>query len=183
MERKNFNKEVRMDAVCSELTFTNEFLFIYFIDEYAYVMNYICLIRNKISEISNFTDEEIKLLDGKCLYANSYKKVLTYNKVDITEDGFKCYDKYGYVLFSFSEPSKKMVAKQFDPIISSTIQSKSKSINTAGFNFDYIGKIKVALYHGEKCVIDCKENCSLLIKSIDEDASGIAVLMGIALPN
>lgn len=180
MKKKNFNKSVKMDLLCTDI-YSCEYEFIHFIGEYAYVTNGKALVRNKISEISSFTDDEIKLLDGKCLYSKDYRMILKYDRVDITVNGFMCYEEYSNVLYSFSENKIGRISKQFDDIISRAIDSKSIDIKTEGFNFDYIGKIKAALYHGEKCIIDYKENSTMIIKSIDSSASGVALLMGIYL--
>lgn len=181
MKKKNFDKSVKMNLLCTDIY--SEYEFIHFIGEYAYVTNGKALVRNKISEISNFTDDEIKLLDGKCLYSKDYKMILNYDKVDITVNGFKCQEKYSNVLFSFSEIKTGRISKQFDDIISKAMASKSIDIKTAGFNFDYIEKIKDALYQGKKCIIDYKENRSMIVKSIDSSASGVAILSSIYLPS
>lgn len=182
MEKKNFNKSVKMNLLCTDI-YSSEHEFIHFMGEYAYATNGKALVRNKISEISNFTEDEIKLLDGKCLYSEDYKLILNYDKVDITADGFMCHERYSNVLCSFAENEIGRISKQFDGTISRAIDSKSIDIKTSGFNFDYIEKIKDALYHGKVCIIDCKENHCMIIKSMDSNASGVAVLMGILPPS
>lgn len=181
MKGKNFDKSVKMNLLCTD--FGSEYEFIHFIGEYAYVTNGKALVRNKISEISNFTDDEIKLLDGKCLYSKDYKMILNYDEVDITVNGFKCHERYSNVLYSFAENKIGRISKLFDGTISETRNSKSIDIKTAGFNLGYIERIKDALYHGKECIIDYKENHSMIIKSIDSSASGVAILSSIHLSN
>lgn len=64
--RHNFNKDLRMDLACSRNDyFRPVFSYIHFKDGYAYACDTHILVKNKLSECSTFTDEEIEKLDGK----------------------------------------------------------------------------------------------------------------------
>ena len=174
-----------MDAVCMSGRVLNELSLIYFIGEHVYSTNGYALVRNKISEISNFTIEELELLNGRCLYYRDYKNILNYDTVDVTNDGLICHGDFSDVLFTFAQEqvNSRNIEEKFDDLIKNAVDSKSAPINEVGFDLYYIDKIRKALYGGERCILDYKENNTMLIRSIDESTSGVALLMCIALRN
>ena len=100
--RHNFNKDLRMDLACSDY-FRPVFSYIHFKDGYAYASDIHILVKNKLSECSTFTDEEIEKLDGKFIGSKAYKSILSYDMVQVTDMGFECmlYDNQK-VIYPFS---------------------------------------------------------------------------------
>ena len=101
--RHNFNRNIRLDAICSQEHFRTQMGFISFQDGKAIATNAYCLVVAKISEISTFTEEEVEKLNGKFIHCESFKRLIKENFVQITDDGFLCISDNRKQLIYFSE--------------------------------------------------------------------------------
>ena len=104
--RHNFNRSIRLDAICSKDDFRIEMGFISFQDGKAIATNAYCLVVAKISEISTFTKEEIEKLNGKFIHRENFKLLIKEDFVQITDDGFLCISDNRKQLIYFSEVEK-----------------------------------------------------------------------------
>ena len=101
--RHNFNRGIRLDAICSQEEYRTQMGFISFQDGKAIATNAYCLVVAKISEISTFTNEEIEKLNGKFIHRESFKRLIKEDFVQITDDGFLCISDNRKQLIYFSE--------------------------------------------------------------------------------
>ena len=101
--RHNFNRGIRLDAICSQDKIRTQMGFISFQDGKAIATNAYCLVVAKISEISTFTNEEIEKLNGKFIHRESFKRLIKEDFVQITDDGFLCISDNRKQLIYFSE--------------------------------------------------------------------------------
>ena len=104
--RHNFNRNIRLDAICSQDGFRVQMEFISFQNGKAIATNGHCLVVAKISEISTFTEEEIEKLNGKFIHRESFKRLIKEDFVQITDDGFLCISDNRKQLIYFSEVDK-----------------------------------------------------------------------------
>ena len=104
--RHNFNRSIRLDAICSQDDYRTKMGFISFQGGKAIATNAYCLVVAKISEISTFTDEEIEKLNGKFIHRESFKLLIKENFVQITDDGFLCISDGRKSLIYFGEVDK-----------------------------------------------------------------------------
>ena len=101
--RKNFNRGIRLDKICAVDDFKIPLHFISFQDGNAIATNAQCLVVAKISEISNFSDEQIEKLNGKYIHRESFKRLIKEDYVQIVDDGFLCISDEAKQLIYFGE--------------------------------------------------------------------------------
>jgi len=185
--RINFNKKVKMHNVCAKSSEIDSYIdCICFQNGFAYATNRVLLVANKIDEICNFDIEQQKLLDGKAISADNYKKILEYECAVVSEDGVECVDvKKGKSFFYFYEPKEDIETKEKKqmPNFESVFKAeKQKIISTAdkfGLNLDNLCRIKNAIYdEGNGVYIQYYENAAV-IKPINEFCSSYAMIIKI----
>lgn len=86
--RHNFNKGIELHKVCSVDEFRPVMNYVYFENGYAIACDGHILIKAKVSEISNFDESEIELLNGHFLHARGFQLLMKYDVVSVEEDGF-----------------------------------------------------------------------------------------------
>ena len=85
----NFNKKAKLHLCCSNDELRPAMNNIYFDDGHAIATNGHILICADLHECSNLTDEDIEKLNGKLLNSASYKEMLKYPKICITDAGIE----------------------------------------------------------------------------------------------
>ena len=70
-DRHNFDPQFKLHLCCGNDDIRPVFQYIHFIGGYAYATDAHVLIRAKIADISNFTEEEIAMLNNKAGYGTS----------------------------------------------------------------------------------------------------------------
>lgn len=60
---------------------------VYFKDGFVYATDAHVLIKQSLSDVHGFTDEEIKILDGKMVHRDVLKKLHSLENVKVTEEG------------------------------------------------------------------------------------------------
>ena len=86
--RINFDKDIRIDKVCSTDDLRPVFENIFFEDGNMIATNAHILVVNNIAECSSFKPEQIEILNGKFIHKNDYAELLKSDIVSIKEDGF-----------------------------------------------------------------------------------------------
>jgi len=109
--------------------------FIFFKDGYAYATNAHILVKVKISEIANFQDEQVEILEGKAVHRSVYAKLLPFERVEITLEGFKARvpDADSFITFGFATVEEKMVG-DIEKVIADAKKEEQTTITTFGLN-------------------------------------------------
>ena len=86
---KGFYPNFKIHKVCPNDDLRPEMGYVFFKDGNAYATDAHVAIVAQLSTISNFTDEEKKLLEGKMIHATQFAKLLTMRNIDIEFVGEK----------------------------------------------------------------------------------------------
>lgn len=86
---KGFYPNFKIHKVCSDDELRPVFGYLYFKDGNVYATDSHIAIAAPLSTISNFTDEEKELIEGKLIHATQFAKLLTMRNVDIELVGEK----------------------------------------------------------------------------------------------
>lgn len=177
--RHNFNRGLRMDLACSRNDYFRPiFSYIYFKDGYAYASDTHILVKNKLSECSTFTDEEIEKLDGKFISSKAYKSILSYDMVQVTDTGFECmlFDNQK-VIYPFADVYKY---PKIEKTISEHLKESTEGITKLRIDPSLLSKIEKALFNFEDAYMQLSEgNKSLVVKNRYSDSIGIIMLKSI----
>lgn len=176
-DKKNFNHKVKMHLACRDDETTPALSCIYFKNGFAYASDGHILVRNRISEMSNFDEQEIQALDGKFLSGKSYKEILKYDDVLISEDGLECSkgDDKAFFYFRNMQDTKYPNA---DTVIEQQLNAQTKSVSETNFNIKLMGRMNEALYKANLCKAVFKNNC-ICFFSLEDDVSSTGFIMTI----
>ena len=86
--RHTFHKGIELHKVCSNDLLRPVMNYIYFEHSYAIASDGRILIKAKVSEISNFNEQEIELLNGHFLHATGFRILMKHDVVSVEKDGF-----------------------------------------------------------------------------------------------
>lgn len=84
---KNFRTPLH--SICSNDGLRQAIQHVYFENGFAYSTDAYKIMKSSLS-LHNFTDEEVKLMNGKFLHKNAFAELFKYNMVTATETGFRC---------------------------------------------------------------------------------------------
>ena len=138
-KRHNFNNGISLHKVCGNYDLRPIMSYIYFDNGYAIASDGHILIKADINDISNFTDEEIELLNGKLLHSNQFKQIVKADEVTIEETGITA--KYEYFeikyLFHILKDEKDRLIKypNYQKIFDGF---KKNSLSSIGVNSRYL---------------------------------------------
>lgn len=87
-QRKNFDKNYPLHLACGlGDNIRTGMHYISFANGYAYATDSHILVRARLTDISNFDEQDLSLLDGKFIHATNYKNILkSKGEVTITAD-------------------------------------------------------------------------------------------------
>ena len=88
MDRHNFDPAYKLHMCCAEDGMRPVMEYVHFIGGYAYATNSYVMVRAKIADISNFTEEEIAMLDNKSIHGHLFRQLIQRRRVQVTPDGF-----------------------------------------------------------------------------------------------
>jgi hypothetical protein len=143
--RTNFKPSVKMHKVKVEVSLRDEFKHILFTDKYAYVTNGFVVVRNDLSEISNFSDKELQLLNNKSLSIPDFEKLLKYKHVEVLEEGILAKDGNVDILFKFSNTT--FTTEIIEELINSTVETEDSLTNYIKLDSKYIIQLTESLYN------------------------------------
>ena len=85
---KNFDKSYPLYLACDIKNYIRTSThYIMFSNGYAYATDAHILVKARLTDISDFDEQDLALLDGKCIHANNYKKIVkSKGEVSITTD-------------------------------------------------------------------------------------------------
>jgi len=87
-ENKNFDKSYPLYLACGlKDPYRISMQYIMFLNGYAYATDSHILVKARLTDISDFDEQDLALLDGKCIHANNFKKIVkSKGEVSITTD-------------------------------------------------------------------------------------------------
>jgi hypothetical protein len=139
--RVNFNKDAKMHLIAGDNSgFRPNFDYIQFKNGFMYATDAHVLVKNKISECSNFEPEQIALLEGKFIHRMDYKELLRANFVTIEADGFLIRNNERRMKIYFA-PDRE---NYFD--CDKLFKDETKEVSKIGIRADFITRISKALY-------------------------------------
>ncbi len=75
-EVRNFNKKYPLWKACGDDEIRTGMHYISFANGYAYATNSHILVRARLTDISNFDEQDLSLLDGKFIHGKLFKEIL-----------------------------------------------------------------------------------------------------------
>ena len=175
-ERKNFNKNAQMHLACVKDDLRPAYAFVHFKNGFAYASDSMILVRNPISEISTFDEQEAAALDGKSLHMDFYKDMLKYDEVLISEDGLECHKGDEKAFFYFTETKMP----DFEKVLQDALHSPAVNIGEIGFNIALLQRLSKAMGGRNETKMTFKgAGKPIIIEPCDDASTSIGLLMPI----
>lgn len=117
-EKRNFR--LKMHLICGTDDLRPIMHHIYFADGFMVSTDAHVLVKAAVQHFSDFDRSEVDILNGKFLHKNTFKKILSCEKVQITEEGIL--DLATKDVYKFNDPGQKypnyeaVIPKQVNPI-------------------------------------------------------------------
>jgi len=173
--RHNFNKNVRIDRICDDTLFRPAQSLIYFKDGYAYATDAHILVKVRITEISSFQEIQLDVLEGKAIHKSVYARLLSFDRVEITPDGFKATvpEAESFITFGFAGIQENMV-EDIEKVIFNARNNKQTEITTFGINPTLLKRLDCLFSdtYGVRIIIK-DPNKPILVKWSWHDAIGL----------
>lgn len=180
-QRINFDKICKMYMACSNNELRPQMQFIYFTNGFAYASDGHILVKNKLSEINNYIpNEQLAILEGKLIHKSSFQKILSYDKIEITETGVVCKTEYSSVEFKFGDADLKYPNAE---LIFDGAKKNRGSQSKVSVNPTLLYRLSQALYSDGKLVMKFSENGmqAILIQSGESGIESEGVIMPIMI--
>lgn len=175
--KNNFSKKVQMHLACATDDTRPIMNCVFFKDGFAYASDGFILVKNRISEISGLSEEEIAALDGKLIHREFYKDMIKYDTILISEEGIECHKGTDKVFFYFSifGDGKYPDAEQS---LRDALNSMTVSLPQIGFKLKDIMRLQKALHGSDFCKATFKGvNKPIVFDSIVDGVSSVGLLM------
>lgn len=175
MVKRNFYKSYKIyEAAGDEKGLRPIMDQVYFKDGYAHATDAHIAVRAKMGDISDFSIEEIKLLDGKMIHKNLLKRVYAHKNVFIKPDGFHANDGYGEIVYLFETKDLGKYPNVYGAI---SENNTSWRLDKVGINVGYLQRLANAMgCKTAKLEFTGKIGTKILVKDtefIDVDITGI----------
>lgn len=172
----NFKPKYKLHVAAGE---DKALQYIWFENGYAYVTNGRVAVRAAMKDITTYSIAEIIALNGKVIKASVWRKVLEFEEVLITEEGFEAQieDSEG-ILLRYSKLPDDVVLPDIDELISRT-KGKEEKDNThiVGYKVEYIDALsKVMGAKALKLHIKDADN-SILVEPLGTNEDIVGILM------
>lgn len=179
--RRNFDKKVKMHLACAPKEGKSVLQCIYFKDGFAYATDGTILVKNRISEISTFSEDEIAALDGKMLPAEHYKDILKYDECLISDEGIEATKKDDRAFFYFKDPGDGHYPDA-DRVMQDALNRRTVPMPEIGFNIKLMKRMAEALSNFDLCKAMFKgEGQPIVFQSIMEGVSSVGALMPVMI--
>lgn len=175
--RKKFNKEIKMHLACGNDNLHKELEYIYFKYGYAYASNGHVLIKNKISEIASLRDEEIELLNGKSIHSSSYKEMLKYDAITITENGIECEKGSTKITIPFEDTMCEKQIELMERVLKLRMEAKEDPVKNIWVDTDTIKVLNEAMAGGKRCKVSFNGEYKAMIFEPMSDNSSVGLVM------
>ena len=177
--RINFNKNIQMHLATGCYGFRPVFENIYFKNGYMYASDAKILVKNKISEVSNFTEEQIALLEDKYLHQSEYKDLLKEDIVTITSEGFIAKQRNRETLYKFN-----VGCGVFPENIDRLFEEKRNPVDKIGIDIYYLEIIRKTLQcNGKIAMFFTKESYAIIIRDSELKYESKALIMPLLINN
>lgn len=176
--RRNFDKKVKMHLACAPKDgVRKEMACIYFKDGFAYATDGCILVKNRISEISTFSEEEIAALDGKLLPAEHYKDILKYDECLISDEGIEAVKGDDRAFFYFKDPGDGHFPNA-DKVLQDALNRQTVPMPEVSFRIKLMKRMADALSNFDLCRAMFKgAGQPIVFQSTMEDVSSVGLLM------
>ena len=169
---KNFDKSFPLWLACGlKDTIRTGMHYIMFANGYAYATDSHILVKARLTDISDFDEQDLALLDGKFIHGNNFKKIVkSKGEVNITED----YIEVTETDYSVRYPLKKGI--RF-PDCEKALNGKSQVTfqKEFGINADYLNTLSDVMdcYNGVQ--MEWRSNQMFMVKPIGghKDIKGV----------
>lgn len=173
--RHNFNKNVRIDRVSDDTLLRPALSLVYFKNGYAYASDAHILVKVRLTEISSFQEPQLDLLDGKAIHKSVYAKILPFDRVEITPEGFKARvpEAESFITFGFAGLQKDMVS-DIEKVLLDAQNNKQEEINSFGVNSTLLKRLDCLFSdtYGTELIVKAA-NKPILVKWSGHDAIGL----------
>lgn len=174
-QRKNFSKRYKLHQATTKDNFRPVFDLISFRNGYAYATDAHIIVKAKVKDISNFTEEELEILHGKSISSSSFRKLLDFDEVEVTNTGFIAKDENGNKTnFLFND--QQVVNIKFDDVFVGLTDHYSDERSIFGLNATLLkkasqilgvkGTLKFQVFTDEKFVVTDPNNEEVDIKCL-----------------
>lgn len=173
--RKNFSKRYKLNQATSKDNTRPDFDLISFRNGYAYATDAHIIVKAKVKDISNFTDDEFELLEGKSISSSLFRKLLDFDEVAITPTGFIANGGNGNkTIFLFND--QQIVDIKFDDVFVGLTDHYAEEKYLFGLNASLLkkasqilgvkGTMKFEIFKGDKFVVTDPNNVDVDIKCL-----------------
>lgn len=170
--RINFNKGLNMDLACATDELRPIMNCIHFENGYTYASDGYILVRNLLTECSTIPEEKIEKLNGKNIHRETYKEILKYDIIEVSDDGIEAKRNGETSFFYFSKIDGKY--PDAEKVIQSALNMSSVAMSQIGLNTSYLIKLNKALYGSSACKYQFTgERTAVILQSLDTQSIGI----------
>ena len=170
--RINFNKELRMDLACATDDVRPIMNCIHFENGYAYASDGHILVKNLLLECTSIPEEQIEKLNGKNLHRESYKELLKYDAIEISDEGIEATKNGEKIFFYFSNIDGAYPSAE--KTLQSALNAPTVAMSQVGLNTDYLVKLNKALHGSNTCKYQFKgEGRPIILQGVESVSIGI----------
>lgn len=171
--RTNFDKGLRMDFACAKDMLRPAITCIHFKDGYAYATDGYVLVKNFLLECTTIPEDQIEKLNGKNLYRESYKEILKYDTIKVSEDGIEA-TRNGEKSFFYFSDMDGCTYPDAEGVIQNALNSPSVPMNQIGLNTENLIKLNKALHGSNACKYQFTgEYRPIILQSVEGASIGI----------
>lgn len=145
--RKNFSKSVKLFDIAAQDCLRPALQCIHFENGYAYATDAHMLIRAKLEDVTNFEPEELAILEGKCISADSLKRIYSHQEVEVTNDGFVAKDSTTgcKVTYTFTDPKVIDKFPDCEKVLHDAMQSPLHPKDVIGISYSMLDTLTNAM--------------------------------------
>lgn len=170
--RVNFNKGLRMDLACAKDEVRPIMNCVHFKDGHAYASDGHILVKNFLLECTSIPEEQIEKLDGKNLHRESYKELLKYDVIEISDEGIEATKNGEKSFFYFSNVDG--VYPNSEKVLQDALNASPVAMSQVGLNTDYLIKLNKALHGSNVCKYQFKgEGRPIILQGVESASIGI----------
>lgn len=145
---KHFDKKYKLHKACASLDEINRDSqkLIWFVNGYAIASNGFIGVRAKLNDISTFDDEDIALMEGKCVSADTYRQLLGYKDIIVTKDGFVVRDDCRHNVYGFAPHEERIKAFGLHTVFDKYNEmQQGDGIDTVAFDMARLQELREAM--------------------------------------
>lgn len=143
--RHNFNKNVKLHEATVNVVegIRTQFKYIMFRGNYAFATDGHIAVAANLETISDFDVVEQIMLDGKKISGDVYKRILSHERVTVTEDGFEVMDEPCEVFYHFAQ--EEGTFPDVENILATFRETKQECVEHVTFDVKIIERLRKAM--------------------------------------